>query len=363
MDQGPRALTIWAAKPEGRPAAMLSALGIAILALEEGDSSLDRYVMSERVAVDRRTAASFLQGIRDKTLFSHAIDLRGRFQVPVLIVEGEVDYTHTGFSPQAVRGALTSMVLLYGVNVLTVPTMEETVGLITTMARQEQMGIPEISLTPKRKAVGLADMQRRVVEMLPGCGMVGARELLQRFGSIQRIVNATEGQLRDVGGVGVKTAARIHEVVWAPYASVDTEKQLEDAIEAAPELLFSRPVELVARQHHLVTLQGERLVVDLAFLDPDQSRLVLVELKLGELETAHEEQLRRYLDNAHLSPFLRPFLAQGMMKLGVLATVRDGEFRSRHQDIEVRIVNRQQVLRVLGGLRDQRLRRVGILPG
>jgi len=363
MNQGPHNLTIWATKPEGGPAAMLSAMGIAVVAQVESESNMDRYIISERVAVDRRTAGSFLQGIRDKTLFTDAVDLHERFQVPALVVEGEVDYVRTGFSPQAVRGALSSMVLLYGMNVLTTASVEETVGLIATMARQEQVGIPEISMTFKRKATDLADMQRRVVEMFPGCGMVGARELLQRFGSIQRMVNATEGQLRDVGGVGAKTAARIHEVVWAPYASVDTERQLEDAIEAAPELLFSRPVELVARQHHLVTLQGERLVVDLAFRDPEQSRLVLVELKLGELEAAHEEQLRRYLDNAHLSPLLRPFLAQGMMKRGVLATVKGGEFRPRHQDIEARMVNRQQALRVLEGLRDQRLRSAGVLPG
>jgi hypothetical protein len=138
---------------------------------------------------------------------------------------------------------------------------------------------------------------------------------------------------------------------------------LEDVIEAAPELLFGGPAQLVARQHHLVTLQGERLVVDLVFLDPEQPRLVLVELKLGQLEGAHEEQLRCYLDNAHLSPLLRPFLAQGMAKRGILATVRDGEFRPSDRDIEARIIDREQAVTVLGRLRDQRLRGAGMLPG
>jgi ERCC4-type nuclease len=362
-DQGRHTLTIWATKPEGRPAAMLSAMGIAVLAAGQQESSMDRYVLSQRVAVDRRTGSSFLQGIRDKTLFTYATDLRECFQVPLLIVEGEVDYEHTGFSVQAVRGALSSMVLLYGVTVVSTPSMEETVGLIATMARQEQVGIPEISLTPKRKAIGLADMQRRVVEMLPGCGMVAARELLQQFGSIRRIVSASEAELCSVGGIGARRAAGILEVVNAEYASVDTERQLEDAIEAAPELLSGRSATLVARQHHLVTPQGERLVIDLVFLDAEQHELVLAELKLGKLERAHEEQLRRYLDHAHQSPLLRSFLDRGMTARGVLATVDNSEFQPRHRDITAQVVDREQAARILMRLRDQRFQGEGIAEG
>jgi len=363
MDTDRHTLTIWATKPEGRTATMLSSMGLVVLALTEGESGMDRYVLSQRVAVDRRTGASFLQGIRDKTLFTYATDLRERFEVPVLILEGDVDYAHTGFSPQAVRGALSSMMLLYGVNVVTMPSTEETVGLIATMARQEQVGIPEISMTFKRKAIDLADMQRRVVEMLPGCGMVVARELLQEFGSIRRIVDASEAELRSIGGVRAKTAAAIREVIDAEYASIDTEKQLEDAIEAEPGLLFAGPVRPIARQHHVFTLQGERLVVDLVFLDAHQHEVVLVELKLGKLEPAHEDQLRRYLDHAHLSALLRSFVEGGMTVRGILATVDDGTFRPRHSDITARVVSREQALRVLGGLRAQRLRSAGLLSG
>jgi ERCC4-type nuclease len=353
------ALTISATKPGGKPAVMLAEMGVTILPVEENKGNVDRYILSERLAIERRTGSSFLRGIQDKTLFTSAIYLREHFEVPVLIVEGEVDYAYASFNPQAARGALTSMMLQYGVSVLSTPDVAETVALVAMVARQEQVGIPEISLIPKRKAVDLPDMQRRIVEMLPGCGMVMARDLLQHFGSVKRIVNATEREFRSVRGIGATKAAELVKVLNAEYEAVDTEKNLEDAIEAAPELLFASPVTLLARQHTVYTAGGERHIVDLVFLDPEAGELILVELKRGRLERAHERQLRRYLDRASESPLFRSYLESGARVRGVLATVTDCAFKPKSVDIAVCIVDREKAIRVLRWLRDRRLEKAG----
>ena len=334
---------------------MLAERGITILPVEEDEGNVDRYILSQRLAVERRTGSSLLRGIIDKTLFTSAIYLRERFEIPVLIVEGQVNYTHASFSPQAVRGALSSMMLVYDVNVLSAPNVEETVALITMMARQEQVGIPEISLVPKRKAVDLPDMQRRVVEMLPGCGMAMARDLLQYFGSVKRIANAAEAGLRSVRGIGAKKAAEMLRVLNTEYEAVDTERQLEDAIEESPELLFDRPVILLERQHQILAGQGERHVVDMVFWDKEARELCLVELKRGRLTREHEEQLRRYLEHADRSLRLRPFLEKGAKLRGILATVESCEFAPRAPDVIVRIVDREQTIQVLRQMRDRLL--------
>ena len=333
---------------------MLTEMGIAVVPIEEDEGNVDRYMLSKRLAIERRTGSSFLQGIMDKTLFTSAIYLREHFSIPVLMVEGEVNYEYTMFGPQAIRGALSSMMLLYGVHVLSTPNMEETVNLMAMMARQEQMGIPEISLIPKRKATDLADMQCRIVEMLPGCGMSMARDLLQYFGSVKRIVNATEGDFRCVRGIGAKKATEIVTVLNAEYESVDTEKNLEDAIEAAPGLLFEQPVALLARQHTLYTDEKERHVVDLVFLDSEADELILVELKRGKLTGEHEGQIRRYLDHAYESQLLRRFLERGTRIRGILATVEEGRFKPKDADISVRIVDKRRTIEVLKQLRGQR---------
>jgi ERCC4-type nuclease len=366
------ALTISATKPKRKPAAMLAEMGIKIVPIEEDEGNVDRYILSKRLAIERRTGSSFLRGIMEKTLFTSAIYLREHFDVPVLIVEGEVNYEYSMFDPQAVRGALSSMMLLYGLNVLSTPDIEETVKLIAMMARQEQVGIPEISLIPKRKAADLPDMQRRIVEMLPGCGMVMARDLLQYFGTVKRMLNATEEELRSVRGIGAKKAAEMCKVLNAEYESVDTEKNLEDAIEAAPELLFKQPITLLARQHCIYTeekegfdtaspTQPKRHIVDLVFLDSEADELILVELKRGKLTGEHYDQIRRYLNNAHKSQLLRSLLEKGTAIRGILATVEECEFRPRTEDVSVCIVDRKQTIEVLKRLRNRRLENMAAL--
>lgn len=72
-------LSLWATKPMGKVAAQLAAMGIAILPIEEDEGNVERYVLSERLAIERRTGSSFLRGIMDKTLFTSAIYLREFF--------------------------------------------------------------------------------------------------------------------------------------------------------------------------------------------------------------------------------------------------------------------------------------------
>ena len=353
------ALTLFATKPKGKPAAMLSAMGVRVLPLAEDEGNVDRYILSKRLAVERRTGSSFLGGIMDKTLFTSAIYLREHFRLPILIVEGEVNYEYTMFNPQAIRGALSSMMLQYGLSVLSTASADETVALIAMMARQEQIGIPEISLIPKRKATDFADMQRRLVEMLPGCGMVMARDLLQSLGSVKRIVNAKKEELRRLRGIGARKAAAMHKVLNAEYESVDTEKDLEDAIEAAPELLFKGRVTLLARQHHIYTEEKERRIVDMVFMDAKANEMVLVELKRGKLTGEHYRQLCGYLDHAHESKLLRSFLARGTRPRGILATVEKCTLATRRRSVSVCIVDRKRTIEVLKRLRRARLKHLG----
>lgn len=284
-----------------------------------------------------------------------ALYLQENYGLPILIVEGQLDSGHRSLNPQAVLGALSSMMILYDMRVLRTQDLEETVGLIAMMARQEQIGIPEISVVPKRKATDLADMQRRVVEMLPGCGMVAARELLQQFGSIRRLANSTPSELQTAPGIGRKRAREVHRVLNAEYRAVDTERNLEDAIEASPQLLFDRAVQLIARQHHIYSQGGQRHVVDLVFRDPLAQEVILVELKRGEITQEHRDQLRRYLDHAAESEMVRAALAEGSGLRGLLVTIAHSHYKPPDPDIAVRVVDRQQTIDVLQALRDQRL--------
>ncbi|NCO42853.1 MAG: hypothetical protein GW892_29635 [Armatimonadetes bacterium] len=347
MAQPEPELQIACTKPHGALARMLIDLGIRVVAVVEDEGNVDRYVLSKRVAVERRTGNSFVRGILEKTLFTSAVYLREHFEVPVLIVEGEVNYEYGGMNPQAVRGALSSLLLLYGVHVLATPNAEETAAVIAMVARQEQVGLPEISLIPKRKAADLPDRQRRVIEMLPGSGMTLARTLLQHFGSVQRIVNATEDELLALRGIGPKTAREMTRVLTAEYDAVDTERDLEDAVVEDHSLLFPQPVELVDRQHYLYADEEGRQFLDLVFMDVAANEVLIVELKRGKLTHNHQDQLVRYLDNAHRSKVIGGLLKQGMELRGVLATVEECDLKPRRRNVSVTIVDREAAIEVL----------------
>jgi hypothetical protein len=271
-------------------------------------------------------------------------------------VEGKIDYTYSRFHPNAPLGALTSLVIQYGLSLLSAADLEETADIITMLCRQEQEGIPEISLIPKRKAADLPDLQRRVAEMLPHSGRVVARELLQRFGRIDRIVSASEEELRGMPGIGARSAKDIYRVLHSEYEAVDTEKNLEDAIQKSPDLLFDFPVELLARQHLIHTRGEEKMVIDMVFASRGGGNVFLVELKRGILEPEHYRQLCRYMDQAHRSALIRRCLAGGGKLEGVLATVEQCTLETPREDITVRIVDRRKTIGVLRELRMINLR-------
>ena len=345
MDTHSGALFLSVTRPDGQLAQYLATHGMTIVPILEDEGDVDRYVVSSRLAVERRTSSTFLAGIMDRTLFTSAIYLREHWALPVLIVEGNLNNYYSGFSPQAIRGALTSMLIEYGISVLQTEGVEETAEILSMLTRQEQKGIPEISLVPKRKADDLPDLQRRVVEMLPGCGRVMARTLLRHFGSVQAIAAADEKELRTVRGVGAKTAGQIRTVCQATYEAIDSERDFEDAVEHSPRLLFHHPATLLARQHYLFAEGGTRHVVDLVFRDDERRELVLVELKTGRLTPQHEEQLRRYLDHASESPLLAGLLADGYALKGMLATLDPGIYRPVGHDIHVAHVDRKKAIR------------------
>jgi ERCC4-type nuclease len=345
MDTNVASLILSATKPDGKLAQYLAQHGMEIVPVVEDEGNVDRYIVSDRLVAERRTSSTFLRGIMDKTLFTSAVFLHEHWELPILIIEGEVYNYYAGFSPQAIRGALTSMVIEYGLNVLHSAGLEETAEILGMLAKQEQTGIPEISMVPKRKADELPDLQRRVIEMLPGSGRVLGKALLRHFGSVRAVMEASEDELRAVKGIGAKTARGIRSVCHSSYEAIDSEQEMEDAIEHSPRPLFHHPVQLLARQHYIFSDERERHIVDLVFLDEENREIVLVELKRGRLSREHEQQLQRYLDHAGESPLVTEHLRAGFALAGMLASLDETTYRPRNRAIHVAHVNREKTIR------------------
>ncbi len=354
-EQSPRILCT---KPRGKVAKLLGNLGVEVEPYEAGEAlkRCDRYILGPKAAADRKTGSGFGASIADKTLFVQAVDLAENFTVRALIVEGELFPEYSSFHPRAIYGALSSLPFQYGITVLQTKSPEETAEVLHIMAMHAQYGVPEISLHPKRKATELADQQRRIVEMFPGAGMVGARRLLQKFGSIPRLVAATEEELLEVPGFGKKKVKQLRAVLEAEYEAWDTEQDLEAALAARPELLFDEPADLIGRQLGFTDADGVKCVIDLAYMLRRERTIVLVELKREAPRAEHLRQLQMYLDGAHSQPIVRGLLEEGYALRGILASPVAGRVKSREPRIEIKVLAEAKIVEELVRQRHKRLR-------
>lgn len=177
------------------------------------------FILSDRVAVERKTVDDFLQSMVDKRLFDQASELTRNFEIPLLILEGSKDiFSQRNIHPNAIRGALVSLPLDFGISIIQTKNEGETAEILFAIAKREQIEANRtVALRGERKPLTLHERQRFIIESLPFVSAVLARRLLEKFGSVQAIVGAGEKELMEVEGIGKKKAKDIRKVVKSTY--------------------------------------------------------------------------------------------------------------------------------------------------
>jgi len=175
------------------------------------------YQVSDEVVIERKTAKDFVDSIIDKRLFKQARDLSEEFKRPILILEGD-DIYNGMIHPNAVRGTIAAIAIDFGISIIPTRNSEDTAAMIKRIAVREQTGEKTpIQIRTDKKPVSLWEQQLFIVESLPNIGPVNAKNLLQHFGSVEKVLNASESELQEVDGIGEKTAKNIRKVVESEY--------------------------------------------------------------------------------------------------------------------------------------------------
>ncbi|MHC1575164.1 MAG: DEAD/DEAH box helicase, partial [Candidatus Methanogasteraceae archaeon] len=190
-------------------------VSVAMQRLEIGD-----YVPSDRVGIERKTTADFLTSLIDRRreLFGQIADLARTFERPLLIIEGHDLYGQRQIHPNAVRGALATIAIDFGVPIIMSGDDNETAAMIAAIARREQQDNKrEVALHGTRSAMMLPEQQEYVVSAISNIGHVVARNLLKHFGTVAAVMSASREELMTVELVGPKTADRIREVASGEY--------------------------------------------------------------------------------------------------------------------------------------------------
>jgi ERCC4-related helicase len=176
------------------------------------------YVLSSRIGVERKTVDDFLNSLIEGKLFAQMKNLRTAYSRPLLIVEGEGLLTKRNISHNAIFGSFVSIIVDFGIPIITTHSAQETADFLTVMAQREQKsGEKVVAIRGEKPTRSISEQQQFLVEGFPNVSSILAQRLLQHFGSIRALANASEEDLCQVQGIGKNTAAEILKILNAEY--------------------------------------------------------------------------------------------------------------------------------------------------
>jgi len=171
------------------------------------------YILSERIAVERKRANDFLDSLIRQRLFDQVRRLAEAYPQPILIIEGDGLFDRN-ITDQAIYGALSSIMTDYGFSIFTSAHIEETAHILYSMASREQAkGTTEVPIRGSKPLHSVPEQQRYLIEGLPFVSSVSSRRLLDYFGSVRRVINASHTELCEVEGIGTKKAQAIKAII------------------------------------------------------------------------------------------------------------------------------------------------------
>jgi len=175
--------------------------------------SLGDYQIDSRVIVERKTLYDFAVSIIDGRLFKQMLRLANSKAKGILMLEGTAnDIADVGITREAMQGAMITVSLILGIPVLRSKDPSETARLISYIGRQIESiakgGIQRNGYQPK----GIRYRQLYILQGLPKVGRERADQLLDRFGSVEAVINSSIHDLQTVDGIGKNIAEKIK---WA----------------------------------------------------------------------------------------------------------------------------------------------------
>lgn len=188
--------------------------------LEVGD-----FILSEHVCVELKKVPDFVNSLVDGRLFPQATEMRRNFDKPLYIIEGDLDelFEVRNVAPNAIRGALISLMLDYQIPILFSSDYEDTAEILALIAKREQLRDKKgISLRGSRRVWSLAEQQQFLVEGLPTVGPNLAKSLLKKFKTPKKVFNAKLDKLMKVAKVGEKKAEIIRKILDEEYTNQES---------------------------------------------------------------------------------------------------------------------------------------------
>ena len=159
------------------------------------------YIVKD-VAIERKTVSDFISSMINRRLINQIEELK-QYENKLLIIEGideqelYSDENSDGVSPNSIRGFLLSILLRHKIPTLFTKNPKDTAKFMERIARKKEN---EMSIRAVKKSLDKKEQMQFIVEGFPGIGPKNARKLLEKFKTIQRIINASQEELQNTIG-------------------------------------------------------------------------------------------------------------------------------------------------------------------
>lgn len=172
------------------------------------------YIVKD-IAIERKTIQDFLSSMMNKRLLKQLEEIK-QYEKNLLIIEGIEEQElysdeNQHINANAIRGFLLSIVLKHKVPIIFTKNEEDTAKFMRVLAKKQEN---EISLISKKKSLNKKEQLQFIVEGFPGIGPKTARKLLEKFGTIQNIINAPDDELKKILG---KKSELFLELIGSKY--------------------------------------------------------------------------------------------------------------------------------------------------
>ena len=184
------------------------------ITVEEKKLFIGDYLINKRIAVERKTTRDFVISIIDGRLFSQASRLKRYAEVQLMVIEG-TDLFYTGYEidPQAIKGAIVSLSVSWQIPLIFSKSPDGTAEILVMAGIQDVKYRDEILKRAGRRPRRLLTRKLFLLQGLPGIGPKIAKRMLEHFGSVEKVITASEHEISCVEGIGRKKASLIREVV------------------------------------------------------------------------------------------------------------------------------------------------------
>ncbi len=181
-------------------------INVSFSSLSTGD-----YIINDQIIVERKTAEDFIQSIMDNRLFEQCSKLKKDIRRVLIIIEGNPYRTEHKIDGRAVKGAILSILTAWQIPVIYSQSADSSVELLMMLGTQLLKDDAYIRTYSGYKPKKIKSQRLRFLQGIPSTGPAIAGRLIETFGNIKSIVNASADELRKIKGIGKRNSKKIVE--------------------------------------------------------------------------------------------------------------------------------------------------------